>query len=87
MEFIFTEDSYYQLAGYRSGLQDVADMIHVPLHCVAKAVCGQMTKTLFPVLRCQLPEECCRESPWILGSWWPMVPLWCQRLTVTSPTG
>ena len=70
MEFIFTEDSYYQLAGYGPGLQDVADMIHFCLHCVVKAVCGQTTKPLFLVLRCQLAEECCKEPlhprPWLL---------------------
>lgn len=49
MELIFTEDSYYQLAGYRSGLRDVADTIHFPLHFVAKALCGQTTNSLSPV--------------------------------------
>lgn len=47
MELIFTEDSYYRLAGYESVLQDVADMIYFPLRCVVKAVCGQTTKTVF----------------------------------------
>jgi len=68
MELIFTGDSYYELASYGSGLQDVADMIHFPLNSVAKAVCGETTKTLFPVLHCQVAGECCREPrvPWLL---------------------
>lgn len=48
MESVFTEDFYYQLAGYGSGLQDAAGMIRFPLHCVAKAVCGHITKPFFP---------------------------------------
>lgn len=88
MESIFTEDSYYQLASYGSGLQDAAGIIRFPLHCVAKAVCGHITKPFFPILRCQLAEEFCQEPlrswPWLLVAHgfslaWP--------LTVTSPTG
>lgn len=66
MESIFTEDSYYQLASYGSGLQDAAGIIRFPLHCVAKAVCGHITKPFFPILRCQLAEEFCQEP---LRSW------------------